>query len=170
MSVAIRTEVVGGARLAALYARLDIKKNPAPVGRALRRIALETQRIATGKIRRGGSLRPAPTVLTSRTGTGRRSIATDFSSLPFTAVVGSDLAYMAVHETGGTVNKPASQVSAHTRTVVFGRTVAPFQVPGYTRGAHTATYPPRPFLGPAVDDMVPGRAQTIIVEEWEREA
>ncbi len=168
MSVGVRVEIDGAQRLAAEFARLNPTANPAPVGRAMRRIGLETQRIATGKIRRGGGLKPAPSVLTSRTGTGRRSISTDFSSLPFTVRVGSDLAYMAVHEFGGSVNVPDHSVRSHTRTVVFGRTVAPFTVPQFNVSSHTARYPRRAWLQPAVDEMVPTRAQAIIVKEWGR--
>ncbi len=168
---AIRVEVVGAEKLLAAFQRVNPTANPQPVGRALRRIALETQAKATNKIRRGGSLKPARGVLTSRTGTGRRSISTDFSSLPFTSKVGSTLGYMALHEgdggAGTTVNVPSHAVKSHTRTVVFGRTVSPFSVPGYTVRAHSARYPRRPWLEPAVDEMVPDRASTIIVQEQE---
>ena len=162
----IRTELVGADKLIEAFRRLNPEANPAPVGRAMRRIGLETQARATNKMRRGGSLAPAPSVLTSRTGTGRRSISTDFGSLPFVVAVGSPLEYMAVHESGGTVSVPAHSVRQHTRTVAFGRTVKPFTVPSHTRRAHTARFPRRPWLEPAVDEMVPERASQIIVDEW----
>ena len=156
--------------MAEALARLSPDKNPRVLSRSLRRIALETQARATNKIRRGGSLRPAPSVLTSRTGTGRRSISTDLGSLPHSATVGSNLGYMALHEEGGSITRPAHSVVAHTRTVAFGRKLPRFNVPGYSVRAHSARYPARPWLSPAVDEMVPDRASAIVVDEWESES
>lgn len=167
MTIGISVKVIGVDKLLAHYQRVNPKANPEIFGRTLRRIVLETQELAANNLIRGGSQAPVSGKLTSRTGTGRRSIGVDFGSLPLSASVGSTLKYMAVHETGGTFSVPSHQVGEHTRTVVFGRKVAPFRVPSYTVSGHSARYPARPWLGPAVDKMVPTRAAEILRQEIE---
>ena len=169
MTIGIRVQMVGVENLLAAYQRVNPKANPEIFGRTLKRIALETQELAANNLIRGGSQAAVSGKLTSRTGTGRRSIGVDFGSLPLSASVGSHLKYMAVHETGGTFSVPSHQVAEHTRTVVFGRKVAPFKVPSFTRGGHSATFPARPWLGPAIDRMVPTRAEEILRQEIEGE-
>lgn len=152
-----------------MFSRLNIKKNSRFVGRFLRRMVLEVQRnAAQEQMIRGGGGPPHPSRLTSRTGTGRRSISVNLAPLPLAAEVGSDLAYMALHETGGLVSVPSTQVQSHIRKVVFGRTVAPFTVPAFTRGAFTYRARKRPWLAPAVDAVL-RRAPDIAVSLWERE-
>ena len=64
---------------------------------------------ATKQIRRGGSGPPHPTRLTSRTGTGRRSIRVNRRALA--RIIGSDIIYMRVHELGGTRHPPRPYLS-----------------------------------------------------------
>lgn len=165
---AIRTTVIGADAFVGAMKRGDPERNPEIFSRSLRRITLLTQKIAAQeKMKRGGQGAPLPNKLTSRTGTGRRSISTDFGALPRAASVGSSLNYMRVHEEGGTFVASLARVGAHTRTVVFGRTVSPFTVPAYTRSGYSFKMPRRAWLEPAVDDVLP-RAPDIAAEEWER--
>lgn len=167
MAVTIRATVAGGERFQQALRNASPKTNPRFISQLLRAVALRTQAVAAGdKIRRGGSGPALPDRLTSRTGTGRRSISTNLSPLPRAAEVGSDLSYMAVHEIGGRINVPGTTVQSHTRTVAFGRKVAPFTVPSHRRRAHSARYPARPWLQPAVDDVV-AEAPEIGARIWE---
>ena len=135
-------------------------------GKALRVMAVETQTFAkTEAIIRGGSAPPVLRKLTSRTGRGRSSIRTDFSKLPRAAEVGSTLKYMALHETGGTVNRPATTVQQHMRNVLFGQRVKPFSVGPYTRRGGRAKYPARPWLAPSVARTVQ-RGPRIVELVW----
>lgn len=171
MAVGIRISVSGGDKYGRALKRLTPSQNAKVKSDGLRKIALEVQRIAAGeKIIRGGKQAPHRSRLTSRTGTGRRSIRTNFSGLPNVSVVGSDLIYMAVHEQGGPFSFRASTVRSHTRRVAFGKRLAPFTVPSHTRRAHTARYPRRQWLEPAVDDVVPRKSERIMAEFWERQA
>jgi len=92
------------------------------------------------KIKRGGVVGkgsskknspPLPHMLTSRSGDLRRSLgendessAVDYSQLPYAISGGTHYVYGRVHEFGGT----------------------------FARRGGSATYPPRPFLGPALED------------------
>ncbi len=102
MAVALSIEVKGFAELQRLFHRIRPDTNPSWVSRALVNGALLVQKVAAEeKIRRGGSGPPVPDVLTSRTGTLRRSIAVNRTQLPFSVSVGTDLIYGLVHELGG---------------------------------------------------------------------
>lgn len=154
LTTTIRVEGIG--RFFDALARLSPQQRPELARSFLLSAALLIQRhAAEDTIIRGGKGPPHPTRLTSRTGTGRRSISVDRSGLPSFIAVGSDLGYMALHETGGTVHMPATEVSESTRSVAFGRRVAPFKVPAHLRRGHFALYPPRPWLAPAVDLSYP---------------
>ncbi len=165
---ALSVQVTGAAELQAAFDKFTPSKNPRFVSNSLKRITLEVQtNAASFQIRRGGGLAPAPTVLTSRTGTLRRAISTDFGGLPFKATVGNTLKYAALHESGGRVNVPRKFVKGHFRTKAFGKTFPRFRVKGFFVNPHKATFPKRPWLQPAVDAIVPRRAQAIVIEEWE---
>ena len=101
MAVAARVSVQGTEAVVAMLRRLAPAKNQEIARRALKILAFEVQRVATREeILPGGKGPPDPHRLTSRTGTLRRSIAVDQSSLPFSVSVGTDLVYGAVHELG----------------------------------------------------------------------
>ncbi len=131
MPVGISVNVIGDSAAVRAYKKVNPSRNAQITNRAFRRIATEVaSNSAQNKILRGGGKGPAVAgILTSRTGIGRASIASDFADLPKSSSVGSRLIYMAFHEDpdGGA----------------------------------------RPWLKPAVDDMVPDRAETILVREWE---
>lgn len=142
--------------------------NPEIQSRALKKVALLVQSVASReKIKRGGKGAPLKNKLTSRTGTGRRSIRVDRSGLPSSISIGSDLGYMAAHEKGGTFSVRKSTVAAHTRTRAFGKKFKPFKVPSHTRKAHKIKLRRRAWLEPAIEDVVPQRAQVIFANEWE---
>jgi phage gpG-like protein len=133
MAVSLSINVEGIEAVQAQLDRINPRKNPKMVGRALVNCALLTQKIATEeKIIRGGRFRgpagprggkgkmmsskPHPTKLTSRTSRLRDSIAVNRRALPWSVEVGTDVVYAAVHEYGG------------------------------------KHHPPRPYLGPALED------------------
>ena len=109
----------------------------------------------TKTIRRGGKGPPLPDSLTSRTGTLRRGQHVNTVS-PTIVDVGTDIEYGPVHEQGGPVRIPA-----HTRRGPSGKR--------HTVKAHTARFPPRKFLEPAVKLSRPGMGK-IMNEEWTRAA
>jgi len=75
------------------------RKSPEIVRELLTQLALRNAAISASKhMKRGGKQPPVPGILTSRTGTGRRSIRVNLSGLPRVAETGSDLIYMAFHE------------------------------------------------------------------------
>lgn len=96
--------------LARLQRKLDAmspRQNKRWVSRALLRGALLVQKVAAEeKILRGGSGPPVPHILTSRTGTLRRSIRVDRGGLPEAISIGTDLIYGLVHELGGRFHPP----------------------------------------------------------------
>lgn len=144
--------VAGIDRLLAALARISPAENRQMMGGFLVGAAtLIRNRAVQDTIIRGGKGPPDPVRITSRTGTGRRSISVDTEASPASVSVGSHLVYMALHEAGGSVSVPRSTVASHTRTIAFGRRRKPFTVPTYSRAAHTATYPARPWLVPAIE-------------------
>ena len=192
MPVAMRVKVVGVQALVRRLNKISPRKNPRWISKALVNSALLAQKIsAEEEIKRGGRVAvrgprggrrvtdaaPIAGKLTSRSGLLRASIGTnrnerlaaqDRSRIPRLIEFGTDVKYGAVHEIGGPVRVPSSRVSAHTRTMAFGRRTQPFEVKAHTRWAHVAFYEPRPFLEPALDKAVL-RMDEIFVKEWERE-
>jgi phage gpG-like protein len=179
VATSLRVEVTGGAQLAALLRQLERPQVNRAYSAALTEMAMLTARIAaTDKIIRGGRTgkgraktdAPAhPSKLTSRTGRLRASLAGSgyreglaTAGLPRYIEVGTDVAYAPVHEFGGTVSQ---SVPAHTRSSAFGRPTQPYRVRAFTR---RATYPARPFLGPALEDASK-RFETILVHHLERQ-
>jgi len=168
MALGVRTKLTGGEALARALERAH-PSSQRIAGDVLRKLALHTAKIAAeDKIKRGGKSPALPNKLTSRTGTGRRSIGVNLAPLPNAAEVGSDLEYMAVHEAGGRINIPRKFVKAHFRTVAFGRKVGRFRVGGFYVNPHKANYPRRPWLEPAVDDVL-REAPRIAARIWEGE-
>jgi phage gpG-like protein len=169
VAVALEVSVAGQKKLARLMSRLDPKRHGEQWQRAaLLRAALLVQRVAAQKkIKRGGEGKPLPHVLTSRTGTLRRSIGVDRGPLPGAVDVGTALKYGGVHETGGVFGIPRHTVAAHARRMAFGRRVAAFNVGPFSRGPYSARFPKRPFLVPALEDIVP-RLPDIFVEEIQK--
>jgi phage gpG-like protein len=157
VAVALEVSVAGQKKLARLMSRLDPKRHGEQWQRAaLLRAALLVQRVAAQKkIKRGGEGKPLPHVLTSRTGTLRRSIGVDRGPLPGAVDVGTALKYGGVHETGGVFGIPRHTVAAHARRGPF------------SRGPYSARFPKRPFLVPALEDIVP-RLPDIFVEEIQK--
>jgi hypothetical protein len=107
MPVALSVKVEGVKELQARLDRIDPKKNSAWVARALMKCALRVQEVAAKeKILPGGKGPPVKGILTSRTGTLRRSIGVNRSPLPWAVEVGTDLIYGAVHETSKKFPRP----------------------------------------------------------------
>lgn len=166
--ISVSVSVTGLQEVRDLLSRINPAQSPGIVRQSLRKAALRVQSVAASEsIIRGGKQRPHPTRLTSRTGTGRRSIGVDYGELPARVSIGSALGYMALHEQGGTVLVPGSIVAAHRRKTAFGKRVKPFTVPQHYRSAHSATFPPRPWLAPALD-KVRGEIPGIFLREWTR--
>ncbi len=156
MAIGLRVRVIGGREYDRALAAHTPSSNPRIAATVLRTAALRTQDVAAREeIISGGNQPPHPTRLTSRSGTGRRSISVNLAGLPNFSEAGSDLGYMAAHEKGGTFGVPVHTVSSHRRTVVFGRRVSPpFMVPSFQRGPYTMTLPRREWLRPATDKVV----------------
>lgn len=159
MAVALSITVQGLDELHERLDRMSPKKNPAWVGRAVRKSAELTQKITAeemfilGSRFRGpkgprggkGKMRSAgthPTKLTSRRGGAGivGSIRTNLAPLPRAAEVGSDKVYAPVHELGLTVSRKTG----------------------------TAKYPPRPFLGPGLEKAAKS-FDRIFAKEWAKE-
>ena len=136
---------------------IDPETNPRYIRQALRKGGLLIQRNAARKqIKPGGKGPPERTRLTSRTGTGRRSIRVDRGGLTnFFVDIGSDLKYMQLHEVGGTVQR-----RQHTRQLAGGTLV--------TVRAHSATFGARPYLAPALD-AVERDLEALFVTAMQRE-
>jgi phage gpG-like protein len=163
MAVSLSLRVQGLDELQERLNRLSPKKNSAWVARSLVKSALHTQKIAaTKKIKRGGKGPPVARILTSRTGTLRRSIRVNRSPLPWAIEVGTDLTYGAVHETGWSGTQ---RIPAHTRTVAFGRKVAPYRVGSYSR---RVDYPERPYLVPGLEEASKD-FERFFSSEWAKE-
>lgn len=96
----LRVVIEGEDKVQRLIDRSNIRTHPQAVGELLDRLGVMTQSEAqqNGLIRGGVPGVVHPTKLTSRTGTGRRSIRVDRKELPRAVEVGSDLIYMRVHE------------------------------------------------------------------------
>ena len=166
VAVSINVGVKGDKEYKKAVFRTQPRNNRSITGAGVRAVALKTQSISTRtKIHPGGSSKPLSHAITSRTGTGRRSVRVNFSLNAGWAEVGSDLRYMAVHESGGTFTIKSHTVAKHTRTVAFGKKFAPFTVPAYKVKSHKAKFPKRAWLEPAVDEVLP-RAPGICVNIW----
>ena len=103
--MAIEAKLVGSAELKRRLKRLTPAQNKQIAGPALLESMLLTLRVAAReKIYPGGKAPPRNGILTSRTGTLRRSLtasfATDRSQLPKSITGGSNLVYAPVHEFG----------------------------------------------------------------------
>jgi hypothetical protein len=133
MAVALSISVEGIAEVDALLGRINPKKNPAVVRRALLKAGALTQSIAAKeKIKRGGKGPPEKDRLTSRTGTLRRSIGINRGPLPWAVEVGTPLIYGVVHEVTGAGKakrvrpflKPALDKAAKSFDDIFAREIA----------------------------------------------
>lgn len=178
--IAVTVSVTGIEAVRKVLALVSPAQSPAIIRDALRKSALRVAAVAAkDEIIRGGKQPPHPTRLTSRTGTGRRSIGVDFphtdpeiatigSQLrPSSVRIGSFLGYMALHETGGEVLVRGAIVRAHMRKSAFGKRRKPFQVPQHYRSAHSANFPARPWLAPAVT-KVEREMPAIFLSTWKR--
>ena len=102
MPVSVRIDLKGNKAYQRMLTRINPKKNPKFVTRALLKAALLVQELAaTEKIKRSGPKDVVdPIRVTSRTGTLRRSIAIDKAGTPHFITIGSNLIYAGVHELG----------------------------------------------------------------------
>jgi hypothetical protein len=120
------------------------------------------------QIIRGGKDAPVKKRLTSRSGTGRRSIRVDRKKELFIEI-GSDLIYMKNHETGGTFLVPAHNVRSHKRKNSLARRGKRIvTVKAHRRKSHNIKFPARPFLLPALD-AVEGQFEGIFAAEWQKQ-
>jgi phage gpG-like protein len=185
VATSLRVDLTGDEALRQVLERIKPSQNRGAFASALTEMALLTARIAAEeKIIRGGRFRgPAgprggraaltnraahPTRLTSRSGRLRASLAgrgyragIDDSALPREIAVGTEVNYAPVHEFGGTFTQT---IPRHVRTRAFGQETKPYVVREHSR---TATYRPRPFLGPGLADAAP-RFPAILVKHLER--
>jgi phage gpG-like protein len=165
---------VNQAQLRKLTNRIDPSRGgKAWVVPALTEAAELTQSIiTTKKIRRGGRFRgpagprggrgaiqsaPAhPTMLTSRSGRLRGSIAVNRGPLPRAIEVGTDVVYAAIHEKGGSIH-----ISDRMRRVLHAKGIHP-------RASTTRiTMPARPYFEPGLDEASLS-FEKIFVRRFER--
>lgn len=170
----VKVTVVGGEEVRRMLRRLSPAQNQAIFRKSLTDCArLVASNARTKQIMGGGQkakgvqIKPHPTRLTSRTGTLRRSISTNWYRKPEAIDIGSDLKYGAVHEHG--YSGPVT-IKEHTRKIrqAFGRRITPREVTVHAHSRIKVTYPRRPFLEPAVDDE--GNRFPAIFVEHIREA
>lgn len=106
-------------------------------------------------------------VLHVQTGTLRRRLMrTPVDEATLSLEVGSPTLYAPIHEYGMTVNVPAHQRRLLPRTasgVRLSKKPRAIRLTTVVR-AHTATYPPRPFLRPAVFASIPDIKKVFIQE------
>ncbi len=161
MADRLTVKLVGSAALEKRIKELSPKQNRDIVEPALLESMLLSLRIsAREKIGAGGKGAAKAKKLTSRTGSLRGSLESDFAidraglSRGFVEG-GTNLVYGSVHETGGTFAVPA-----HSRAnrVNPGR---------HDVKAHTITFPPRPFLAPGLEDA-PRQFESIFEKHWRR--
>ncbi len=93
-------------------------------------------------------------VLNKRTGNLQRSIKQRVETNPGISVHGyafssGDVKYTAIHEFGFSGSQ---KVKEHVRTMAFGKTVAPFMVPSFTRNVKM---PERSFMRSSLKDLTP---------------
>lgn len=167
MPVILEVSLQGQEKIARLMSKLDPKRDGVQwqraalvdCGKLVQDIAARKKIKRSGRIGAKGrkSAPPLPNILTARHGGSGivGSIRVNRGPLPSAVDVGSDLKYARVHELGGVFNIPRHRVNAHTRTVAFGRKVAPFSVGPFDRGPYRARFPKRPFLVPALDEAMP---------------
>ena len=173
--VGFTVHITGSEEVKALLDRVDPSTNTEILRSGLRAAAYDIQKnaadiqIAGGGGGKNAAAPPLGNRLTSRTGHLRSHIKVDERHLPYAIEVGTDVKYGAVHEFGGVVDKPSRVIKEHKRRVVFGRRVAPFTVPSHFRMGHTARYPKRPFMKPALDAVFP-RFGEIFTMAWEKAA
>lgn len=168
MTVSVRIEF-DDQEVGRAFRDLDFRSGPgrSAFSSALDEMALKVQENATrSQIIRGGSERPHPSRLTSRTGTGRRSVRVNRAA-GLVRDIGTDLVYMGLHELGGVASIGPTTIPRHTRRVVFGRTVRPFSVGPYQRAGYTARFPRRAYLEPALEAMTP-RFRGILIDHLRR--
>ena len=166
----LRARVEGTEELKRQLERLNPGLNREISARSLSEsMLLVLRNAATRGIYRGGKGDPKTDILTSRTGTLRRSLSSSFAldraGLPRFIEGGTNLIYGAVHEQGGTFNIGSSTVRAHTRKVRGIGT--PLDIKSHTRRAHTATYPQRSFLAPGLR-MSESQFPVIFSKWWKR--
>lgn len=153
----LTAKITGTDELLRRLALLDPEQNRRIVAPALRESALAVVRdAAANRIVRGGQSAPRPNILTSRDGALRQSLqssnALDTTGLRRNFIeAGTDVPYGGVHEFGLTVT-----IRAHTRT----RNGKKHRVK-----AHSAKFPPRPFLAPALTATAAER-EAIFLKHW----
>jgi phage gpG-like protein len=139
--------------------------NPAQNARITTPALLESMQLTLrdarlNRIIRGGSGAPKPTKLTSRKGGLRGSLtgnfAIDLNRQLRWVEGGTHLIYGKVHETGGTFSIPG-HIRTHKKT---GNRIGV--------SPHTAKYPARPFLAPALR-ATQGKFDDIFRKFWARE-
>lgn len=120
---------------------LSIEEQRSAFTSALTQSGFIIARNAQNQMIRGGKQKPVDDKLTSRTGTGRRSIRSDRPEVKKGSSfveVGTDLKYMSAHETGGIFIK-----KAHTRVLESGKVVKV--------KSHPLLLPQRSFLEPGAE-------------------
>jgi phage gpG-like protein len=175
MAVNLTVSIEGEAAIRSWLDRLDpvsnsrIMRNGLIVAANLISTDAKTRQFVAGGRGKSKALKALSNRLTSRTGTLRRSIRVNRSGVPAYIDIGTDLKYGAVHEFGGEIDKPSRVIRSHTRRVAFGKKRKPFTVPAHFRMGHSANYPKRPFMKPALDAIAPS-LPTIFLAEWAKEA
>lgn len=150
-------EIVNFRELQNEIRKLSLEEQRGALRDALVRSGLVVVRNSQNAIKRGGKAKPLKTKLTSRTGTGRRSIRSDRPRVKRGSSlidIGTDLKYMEFHETGGTRTK-----KAHSRTSKLGN--------AHKVRSHIIMMPKRPFLKPGLKKSNTEIGE-IFFREWKR--
>jgi len=153
----VNIRIEGGKRLRKALDRLDPAANHRIFRKSLRQAALllatnaKHRQIAKG----GGAVKPGR--LTNRSGWLKDSIGPNYHGLPIYVEVGTKVPYAAVHEFGGTY-----KIKTH-------RAKSKRTGESWTVKAHTAHFPERPFLAPALNAIAP-KIPGIVIRNWKLEA
>lgn len=137
--------------------KLSLEEQRTAQSTILKQIGLLVARNSQNAMRRGGKGPPLPRKLTSRTGTGRRSIRSDRPRIRkglSSVDVGTDLKYMSAHETGGSFTR-----RAHARRSSTGKT--------HRVRSHRIRFPERAFLKPGLAKSLK-EIEEITVRVWGR--
>lgn len=182
MSIALTVKLSGDKKILRVLSAINPETNPSFVREALVAGGLVIQNNAALKqIKRGGILKSGRhskalgNKLTSRSGVGRGSISVNREGLHrFFVDIGSHgagSAYMRLHETGGRVLKNPHLRQAHKRqayTRKGGVSVKAHNVRATAVTAFQVTYPPRPYMAPAMA-ATQKEVRDTFTRRWARE-
>lgn len=158
MTIAFRVKVTGAKDVRDLLARMNPAQNRRITsaalligGQAVKTEAAQRQLIVGRR-----TAAPDRTRVTVRSSRLQKSIRVNRAGMPKHVDIGSDVAYARQHETGGVVSIPAHN-RKHPRS---GRV--------HRVRAHTARYPQRSYLTPALEEVAP-KMPRVFLKSWVNE-